>query len=230
MRADEALSAPGAYRACARLLFNDVCGGARDGSAHLEAELKRPESAGLRDTVAALTRVKAKVDAASPTADELTWADAIGFSVPIIARREFRRLLQARYNGVIPVALNNEFAEAPLGCLDSAALGAGSAPPPGSSAADWKACFTGLGLTLTDLAVLGPAVIGEDEQQAEAALESDSELAPLIVYMRKAKLSPARVPYELAFAKAVGKLLRGHGAVFDERRYAYAIKAAPRLI
>lgn len=222
LRADEELAVPGAYRSCVRLLFNDAAGGVRDGSVHFPEELKRPENSGLAATVAALARVKAKVDAASDTKDDLSWADLIAFSVAVITRRDFRRQLAARYDGFLPPGITNEFAEPKLGYPDGPSPSpTTTVPPPGSPAAAWKQCFAALGLNNTDLAVLGPDVIGSDPAAAEALLASDPELAPTVATISKLMNAPGRTGYELAYAKAVNKLASLGRR--DDRRYLFAI-------
>ena len=94
-------------------------------------------------------------------------------------------------------------------------------PPPGSPAAAWKQCFAALGLNNTDLAVLGPDVIGSDPAAAEALLASDPELAPTVATISKLMNAPGRTGYELAYAKAVNKLASLGRR--DERRYLFAI-------
>ena len=226
LRAGELEDAPlTAPLVCRRLLFNDVASGARDGSVHLAEELKRPENSGLGPTIAALTAVKAKVDAAATTADRLSWADLVALAAAVITKRDFRRILAARYGGYLPPGINNEFLEPKIGAIDATAASTSTAvPPAGAPVAAWKELFKSLGLSMTELAALGPAVIGDDQAAAEAYLATDEELAPLLDYFERVKRAPARTPYELAFAKAVNKLAVGHGAVLDARRYTYDIK------
>ena len=135
-------------------------------------ELGRPENKGLADTVKALASAKDKVDAASKTEDGLSWTDLVAYAAQVRTRQAFREELKKAIgqDKIVP-GLGNDFPQPPLGGVD----GAGPSPVGLIPAADapldeWTATFARMGLRNTDLAVIGPDVIGDDPAKVEARL------------------------------------------------------------
>jgi len=212
---DQLISCPVDYRACMRLLFNDVVSGGHNGSVCFE--LARLHNAGLAPVVASLASVKAAVDAQNLAAAPLSWTDLISFAARTRAKAAFDQILYSRAapgkGEALLRAYANDFALPPLGGVDATEAGPESPVPAlEAGAAAWRACFMSLGLSPLDLAFLGPDVIAGDAEQVEAMLREDVELRGHLdrFAIQKALLTrtPWEVPYTRAFAKLVGVGLR----------------------
>lgn len=127
----------------------------------------------------------------------------------------------------LPPGLAADFPPPKVGSADgSAPAAAGLVPAPGAPVADWKAAFARLGLRPSDLAVLGPTLLGgaggeEGEAAAEARLAADPDLREAVGRLRSSKDQLARTTYETQFAASFAKLA-ALGARADPKAYLYA--------
>jgi len=188
----------------------------------IQFELDRPENAGLKDVVKQVKEAKAMIDASDITKNPITFADTLALAGLAKLTVDFKQHLctvvskdscDIAYN-----AYGNKPPNMRKGRVDASEADATRVPMPGSSPAEYKALAARMGLGISEMAVLSPALTGDFESSV-ALLAQDDAFAKSLKRYEQVRREPTRTSYEVPFFKAYVKLTNLGARYYKEPGY-----------
>jgi hypothetical protein len=188
----------------------------------IQFELDRPENAGLKDVVKQVKEAKAMIDASDITKNPITFADTLAIAGLVKLTADFKdHLCGVVSNGSCDLAYNaygNKPPNMRKGRVDATEADAASVPMPGSSVEEYKALQARMGLGISEITVLSPALTG-DFDSSVAILEQDEAYAKALKRYAKTRNDLTRTSYEVPFFKAYMRLVNMGARFYKEPGY-----------